>query len=59
MSNAKKLLLNKKTGGGKLGAGLQHGVKTGPFGAKIGTCGIQGDNYKGKGSKGGKKPHGY
>ena len=43
--SAKDMLMNKKSGGGKLGNGATIGSKGG---------GIAGDNFKGKGSKGNK-----
>ena len=45
MKDAKGMLFNKKTGGGKLGAGCAMGSKGG---------GVPGDNFKGKGSAGNK-----
>lgn len=54
MKDLNSQIKSQKSGGGKLGAGM--GMGTGKrsgigMGAAAG-CGIAGDNYKGKGSKG-------
>ena len=58
MKNAKDLLLNKKSGGGKLGQGAKMATKgKGAFGYNVGG-GCPTDKLPG-GSGGGKKPKGY